>query len=51
MKKILADLDVVMGKEYGEEIRGISNYWGIDIGIIVGMNILTETRRVRIYNS
>ena len=46
VKKILANLDVVMGKEFGEEIRGIANYWNINVGIIIGMNILAETRRV-----
>ena len=49
VKKILANLDVVMGKEFGEEIRGIASYWNIDVGIVIGMNILPETRRVRSY--
>lgn len=38
-----------MGKEFGEEIRGIADYWNIDVGIVVGMNILAETRRVCSY--
>ena len=46
MKKILAHLDDVMGPEMGGEIRGIANYWNIDVGVILGMNILYETRKV-----
>lgn len=49
VKRILSELDVVMGKEFGEEIRGIADYWNIDVGIVVGMNILAETRRVCSY--
>ena len=50
VKKILANLDKVMGNEFGEEIRGIADYWNIDVGIIVGMNIIPETRRVHTYD-
>ena len=43
---ILANLDNVMGPEMGAEMRGIANYWNIDVGIILGINIMYETRKV-----
>ena len=49
MNKILTDLDEVMGNESGEEIRGIAAYWDVDVGIILGMNILYEMRKVWLY--
>lgn len=47
MEEIMADLDHYLG-ELGEEMRGISEYWGIDPGIIVGLNFAYELRRVRL---
>lgn len=44
--KILGDLNKVAGNDLSEEIRGIAIYWDIDPGVIVGMNILYETRKV-----
>lgn len=49
MNRIWANLDGVMGNEIGEEIRGIAAYWDIDVGIILGMNILYEERKVKFY--
>ena len=49
VSKILANLNAVMGNEVGEEIRGIADYWNIDVGIILGMNIIYETRKVLTY--
>lgn len=46
VNKIWAHLNEVMGNEFGEEIHGIADYWGINVGIILGMNILYETRKV-----
>lgn len=43
---MLANLDKVMGSDSGEEIRGIAAYWDVDVGIILGMNILYEMRKV-----
>lgn len=40
-----------MGNEVGEEIRGIADYWNIDVGIILGMNIIYEARKVRTAHS
>lgn len=46
VSKILAELNAVMGHEIGEEIHGIADYWDIDVGIIAGLNIIYETRKV-----
>ena len=46
MNKILTNLDEVVGNESDEEIRGIAAYWDVDVGIILGMNILYEMRKV-----
>lgn len=46
VNKILANLNAVMGNDIGEEIRGIAEYWNIDVGIILGMNIIYEARKV-----
>lgn len=46
VNRIWANLDGVMGNEIGEEIRGIAAYWDIDVGIILGMNILYEERKL-----
>ena len=49
VKRVLKNLDKVMGNEFFEEIHGIAEFWNIDVGIIVGMNIIPETRRVHRY--
>ena len=41
----MSDLDHYLG-ELGEEMRGISEYWGVDLGIVVGLNFAYELRRV-----
>ena len=41
----MADLDHYLG-ELGEEMRAIAEYWGVDLGIIVGLNFAYELRRV-----
>ena len=45
LDKILSVLDHFLG-ELGEEMRGISEYWGVDLGIVVGLNFAYELRRV-----
>jgi len=42
-------MDEVMGNEIGEEIQGIANYWNVNVGIILGMNILYEIRKVHMH--
>ena len=46
LEEIMSDLDRYLG-ELGEEMRGISEYWGVDLGIVVGLNFAYELRRVR----
>ena len=41
----MANFDSLMG-ELGQELRGIAEYWGIDLGLIVGLNLSYEMRRV-----
>ena len=43
----MANFDNLMG-ELGEELCGIANYWGIDLGLLVGLNLSYELRRVMI---
>ena len=45
LEVIMSELDHCLG-ELGEEMRGISEYWGLDLGIIVGLNFAYELRRV-----
>ena len=47
LEEIMSDLDRYLG-ELGEEMRGISEYWGVDLGIVVGLNFAYELRRVSI---
>ena len=47
LDEILSNLDRFLG-ELGEEMRGISEYWGLDLGIVVGLNFAYELRRVSI---
>ena len=41
----MTNFDSLMG-ELGEELRGIADYWGIDLGLLVGLNLSYELRRV-----
>lgn len=41
----MENFDDLMG-ELGEELRGIAEYWGIDLGLLVGLNLSYELRRV-----
>jgi len=41
----MANFDGLMG-ELGQELRGIAEYWGIDLGLLVGLNLSYELRRV-----
>lgn len=41
----MADLDKYMG-EYGREIKGIAEYTKLDLGMLVGLNLAYELRRV-----
>ena len=41
----MTNFDSLMG-EVGEELRGIAEYWGIDLGLLVGLNLSYELRRV-----
>ena len=41
----MSDLDYLLG-ELGEEMRGIAEYWRVDLGVIVGLNFAYELRRV-----
>ena len=43
----MENFDNMMG-ELGEELRGIAEYWGIDLGLLVGLNLSYELRRVMI---
>lgn len=45
----MANFDDLMG-ELGEELRGIAEYWGIDLGLLVGLNLSYELRRVMTAN-
>lgn len=45
LEKIMSNFDNLMG-ELGEEIRGIAEYWGIDLGLLVGLNLSYELRRI-----
>ena len=41
----MTDLDGYFG-ELGQEMRGIATTAGVDLGIVVGLNIAYELRRV-----
>ncbi|XP_065911748.1 N-acylethanolamine-hydrolyzing acid amidase-like [Dysidea avara] len=45
LESIMANFDSLMG-ELGQELRGIAEYWGIDLGLIVGLNLSYEMRRI-----
>jgi len=45
LESIMANFDNLMG-ELGQELKGIAEYWGIDLGLIVGLNLSYEMRRV-----
>lgn len=52
-KEMLAVIEVIMGDvdgylgELGKEMRGVAEYWQVDLGIVVGINLIYELRRVR----
>ena len=39
------DFDKYLG-EYGQELKGIAKYTNLDLGILVGLNLAYELRRV-----
>lgn len=43
----MTDLDGYFG-ELGQEMRGIASTAGIDLGIVVGLNVAYELRRVSV---
>lgn len=43
----MANFDDLMG-ELGDELQGIAEYWGIDLGLLVGLNLSYELRRVKL---
>lgn len=45
LKDILHDMDGYFG-EYGQEMKGIADFFGIDLGIVVTLNMGYELRRV-----
>jgi N-acylethanolamine-hydrolysing acid amidase len=45
LEKIMASFDAHLG-ELGEEMKSIADYWGIDLGIVVGLNFAYEMRRI-----
>ena len=47
LEKIMASFDSHLG-ELGEEMKSIADYWGIDLGVIVGLNFAYEMRRVSV---
>lgn len=44
MEKIMANLDNLLG-DFGRELRGVAKAYGIDLGIIVGLNFAYELRK------
>ena len=41
----MRDVDGYLG-ELGQEMKGVADYWNIDLGIVVGLNLIYELRRV-----
>ena len=41
----MTNFDSLMGG-LGEELHGIAEYWGIDLGLLIGLNLSYELRRV-----
>jgi len=42
----MGDLRKIVGEELSEEIKGIARYWNVDVGVILGMNLMYEFRKV-----
>ena len=47
LAKLLGSMDTYFG-EYGLEMKAIADYLGIDLGIVVTLNLSYELRRVRL---
>lgn len=45
LKELLSDMDGYFG-EYGQEMKGIADFFGIDLGIVVTLNMAYDLRRV-----
>ena len=45
LKELLSDMNGYFG-EYGQEMKGIADYFGIDLGVVVTLNMAYELRRV-----
>ena len=43
--KLMSNMNHYFG-EYGEEMKAIANFFGIDLGLIVTLNLSYELRRV-----
>ena len=48
VKVVMASFDELLG-EVGEELKGIADYWKVDLGLVVGLNFAYEFRRVSVY--
>ena len=46
LEEFMSDLEGYFG-EYGLEMKAIAEYLGIDVGVIVTLNLSYELRRVR----
>ena len=50
LKVLMADLDGYFG-ELGQEMKAIADYWEVDLGIVVSLNLAYVLRRVRVHCS
>lgn len=41
----MRDVDGYLG-ELGQEMKGVADYWNVDLGVVVGLNLIYELRRV-----
>ncbi len=48
LKVLMADLNGYFG-ELGQEMRGIADYWEVDLGVVVSLNLAYVLRRVRMH--
>ena len=48
VKVVMASFDDLLG-EIGQELKGIAEYWKVDLGLVVGLNFAYEFRRVSVY--
>ncbi|XP_065911752.1 N-acylethanolamine-hydrolyzing acid amidase-like [Dysidea avara] len=46
VNQVLGDLHNIIGEELGEEIKGIAKYWNVDVGTILGINLMYEFRKL-----